>query len=100
MDRREGSVNGRKDYGFNHKRVNSERLSTRSWLKNDHLRMRVTSHIKDDVMNVAMELGGIGLAKIVASTSSHTIWVSRLGIRMRRGNVDLAIRTTMRASGD
>jgi len=60
--------------------------------------MRVTFHAEDDGMSIAIELGGKGLARTVASTSGHRIWVMSLGSIIRRGNVVLAIRTTVRAS--
>jgi len=60
--------------------------------------MKVISHIEDNVMSIAIELGGSGLARIVASTSSHIIRVSRFGNSISRGNVDLAISTTIGAS--
>jgi len=60
--------------------------------------MRVTSHTEDNDISINIKLGGSGLATKVASTSSHKIWVSRLVTIIRRGNVDLAIRTTMGAA--
>jgi len=60
--------------------------------------MRVTSKTEDDNGSIEREVGGTGLAKTVAATSSHTNCITGLGISINRGNVDLAVRTTIRAS--
>jgi len=60
--------------------------------------MIVTSHTVDNDLSIAIELRGSELAMIVASTSSHQSWVSRLGNIIKKVKVDLAIRTTMGAS--
>jgi len=76
--------------------VSSGRLITKSWVRKGQLRMRVISHTEDDGMGKAIEEGGTGLARIVASTSSQISWVARVGSIKSRGKVDLAMRTTIR----
>jgi len=67
-------------------------------MRNGQLRMRVTSHTEDDNVSITIELAGNGFARIVAPTSSQMICVARVGSIIKRGKVDLAIRTTMGAS--